>query len=578
MNLFEVANFYIDRIVNSSPKNSLNVVDQSRVKAMLLDKNTIGTISMCTTQSELLEHEIYLVDTIENQQRDVMRHLKCLVYVKPTDETIGLLVQELQNPKYGEYQIFFNNTVTKSQLERLAECDDLEVVNKVEEIFQDYQILNEDLFSLDMAASRLFSNHLVWDPHGLEDVTHGLVSLLLSLKVKPVIRYEAASRLSAKLGKEILYEIDKNEKILFDFPPVDSPPQLFILDRKNDPLTPLLQPWTYQSMINEYIGIKRNVVDLSKVPDLDPTLKQVVLSSKQDAFFHDTMYLNFGELGDKVKQYVSNYKNKTNSNSQINTIEDIKRFIEKFPEFKKLSGNVSKHMAIVGELDRQLQMKRIWDISEVEQNISVHADDSQDHQDLLKIMADPQIDSFYKMKLACINSLRSNNSTRISEIANALKQAVSPEDFNFYHQFNSLFNNGANRKAAGNEKEDLISELTKKFNHKGAHKADNVYMQHEPALSILLSEISRNKVSEEKYPSLGNANIRNAPQDVIIFFVGGVTFEEARVVHQFNEVFRKDGRRIRVVLGGTTVVSTSDYIKSCQDSGRQNTELNDLLL
>ena len=123
-------------------------------------------------------------------------------------------------------------------------------------------------------------------------------------------------------------------------------------------------------MINEYIGIKRNLVDLSNVPDIDPDLKQVVLSSKQDKFFKETMYMNFGDLGDKVKQYVTQYKSKTNITKQINTIEDIKEFMEKFPEFKKLSGNISKHMAIVSELDRQLQQKQIWELSELEQNIS----------------------------------------------------------------------------------------------------------------------------------------------------------------------------------------------------------------
>ena len=33
---------------------------------------------------------------------------------------------------------------------------------------------------------------------------------------------------------------------------------IFILDRRDDPITPLLNQFTYQAMIHELIGIKRN--------------------------------------------------------------------------------------------------------------------------------------------------------------------------------------------------------------------------------------------------------------------------------------------------------------------------------
>lgn len=575
MNLFSVADFYISRLVNSQARgHNSSLAEQNRIKALLLDKDTTSTISMCATQSELLNHEIYLVDTIENDNRDVMRHLRCLVYVKPTEETIQALLRELENPKYGDYHIFFNNTVSKSQLERLAEADSMECVSKVEEIFQDYFILNEDLFSFDMHPTNLFANELLWDEEGLAECTKSLTSLLLSLKLKPEIRYDAQSRLCAKLAQEVSYEVNHSEKTLFDFPISDSPPILVLLDRKTDPLTPLLQPWTYQSMINEYIGVKRNVVDLSKVPDIDKDLQKVTLSSKQDSFFRDTMYLNFGELGDKVKQYVVNYRDKTNSNSQINTVEDIKNFIEKYPEFRKLSGNVAKHMAIVGELDRQLQTGDIWEVSEVEQNLAVHKDDPEDFKDLIKVLQNPKIDKYYKLKLSCIYALRQgNNNAQLNEIVQILQsQPLFPvNDLNLFHKFRRMF--GQNQAADDSqarywERDDLLTELTKRFNSRMNSKnadSDNVYMQHIPKLSKLLTDFSKNKVSKEQLKTIeetetfkGGTN--GAPaQDIILFVVGGVTFEEARFVHEFNGTMKG---KMRVVLGGTSVISTHEYIDS----------------
>ncbi|CAI4468156.1 BAP_1a_G0016410.mRNA.1.CDS.1 [Saccharomyces cerevisiae] len=576
MNLFDVADFYINKIVTSQSKLSVaNVNEHQRIKVLLLDKNTTPTISLCATQSELLKHEIYLVERIENEQREVSRHLRCLVYVKPTEETLQHLLRELRNPRYGEYQIFFSNIVSKSQLERLAESDDLEAVTKVEEIFQDFFILNQDLFSFDLQPREFLSNKLVWSKGGLTKCTNSLVSVLLSLKIKPDIRYEGASKICERLAKEVSYEIGKNERTFFDFPVMDSTPVLLILDRNTDPITPLLQPWTYQSMINEYIGIKRNIVDLSKVPRIDKDLEKVTLSSKQDAFFRDTMYLNFGELGDKVKQYVTTYKDKTQTNSQINSIEDIKNFIEKYPEFRKLSGNVAKHMAIVGELDRQLKIKNIWEISEIEQNLSAHDANEEDFSDLIKLLQNEAVDKYYKLKLACIYSLNNQTSSdKIRQLVEVLSQQLPPEDVNFFHRFKSLFSRQDKMTQSNHDKDDILTELARRFNSRMNSKsntAENVYMQHIPEISSLLTDLSKNALSRDRFKEIdtqghrviGNQQSKDIPQDVILFVIGGVTYEEARLVHDFNGTMNN---RMRVVLGGTSILSTKGYMDSIRSA------------
>lgn len=582
MNLFDVAHVYIDRIINSKSKAGVGEINErSRIKALLLDKDTKSTISMCSTQSELLHNDIFLIDTIENQQRDIERHLRCLVYVKPTDESIDYLVKELRNPKYGDYHLFFSNLVSKAQLERLAEADDMEAVSKVEEIFQDYYILNEDLFSFDMPPAELtINNSGVWDEYNLATCRESLLSVLLSLKIKPDIKYETNSKLCSKLANEIANSIQKNEKALFDFPAMDVPPLLILIDRKNDPLTPLLQPWTYQSMINEYIGLRRNVVDLSNIPDIEKDLQQVTLSSMQDKFFYETMYMNFGELGDKVKNYVDAYKMKSQSNSKINTIEDIKNFIEKYPEFRKLSGNVSKHMTIVGELDKQLRARKIWEISEIEQNLSVHKDNNEDFQSLLGLLREPSIDSFYKVKLACIYITRHYDlQDKFDQLIREMSNVVDQGQINFLHRFRKLITDvhqhgsSSTSSESENKKDDLLSELAKKFNTRMASRGilntaqskaeNNVYMQHIPDVSSMLAHLSKAGIPNDKYTSVkintGYSNESKAAKDVVIFVVGGVTYEEARFVHQFNDTMKN---KIRVVLGGTSILSTKDYMEA----------------
>lgn len=170
----------------------------------------------------------------------------------------------------------FSNIIKKSSLERLAEADDHEVVRAVQEYFADYLIVNPDLMSLDIGPPRQriwtgSGSPDQWNPDTLQRSTEGVLALLLSLKKKPLIRYQKSSNLAKKLATEVRYSITQEDQ-LFDFRKTDTPPILLIVDRRDDPVTPLLTQWTYQAMVHELLGIHAGRVSLKEVPDIRPEL------------------------------------------------------------------------------------------------------------------------------------------------------------------------------------------------------------------------------------------------------------------------------------------------------------------
>ena len=73
---------------------------------------------------------------------------------------------------------------------------------------------------------------------------------------------------------------------------------------------------------------------------------------------------------------------------------------------------------------------------------------------------------------------------------------------------------------------------------KGLKGIENVYMQHAPHLSRTLENLFKGKLRDASYPFIEGAGINaglQRPQDVIIFIIGGATFEEARTVALLNE-------------------------------------------
>lgn len=102
------------------------------------------------------------------------------------------------------------------------------------------------------------------------------------------------------------------------------------------------------------------------------TLQEVTLTTSTDPFFQAHHLATFGDLGTALKSYVQSYQSHSlaNNPSAIQSITDMKRFVEEYPEFRKLGGNVSKHVAIVGELSRLVERDKMLDLGEVEQGLA----------------------------------------------------------------------------------------------------------------------------------------------------------------------------------------------------------------
>ena len=93
------------------------------------------------------------------------------------------------------------------------------------------------------------------------------------------------------------------------------------------------------------------------------------MTTATDPFFQAHYLDTFGDLGTNLREYVQSYQSRSlaQSPAAINSISDMKRFIEEYPEFRKLGGNVSKHVALVEELSRLVGKHKLLELGEIEQ-------------------------------------------------------------------------------------------------------------------------------------------------------------------------------------------------------------------
>lgn len=283
------------------------------------------------------------------------------------------------------------------------------------------------------------------------------------------------------------------------------------------------------------------------------------------------MYLNFGDLGQNAKDYVEQFASKQASGQKLDSIEDMKRFVEEYPEFRRLSGNVTKHVTLVGELSRRVESDHLLDVSELEQSLACNDNHSQDVKTLQTLIKDPVVPAANKLRLVAIYALRYHNHTNnatpalldlLAVAGNISRHRINliPKLLSYAH---SLQPNAQNSGIPDLfQPSSIFSEARSRLN-RGLRGVENVYTQHTPRLESTLQDLIKGRLNMNAYPFVeGGGQTRDKPQDIIVFMVGGTTYEEAKMIAQVNA----SSPGIRVVLAGTGVQNSTSFLEEVEEA------------
>lgn len=285
------------------------------------------------------------------------------------------------------------------------------------------------------------------------------------------------------------------------------------------------------------------------------------------------MYLNFGDLGQNAKDYVEQFAAKQQSGHKLESIDDMKRFVEDYPEFRRLSGNVTKHVTLVTELSRRVGTDNLLDVSELEQSLACNDNHNADLKILQTLIQSPTVPANNKFRLVAIYALR--YATHPSNSTPALMDLLSVAGNLSRHRINILpklltyaqsLQNTANSSGVAADlftpAQSIFSGARDRFN-RGLRGVENVYTQHSPRLATVLQDLLKGKLRETSHPFVeGGGATRDKPQDVVVFIVGGATYEEARLVAQINS----GTQGVRVVLGGTSVLNSEAFLDEVEEA------------
>lgn len=149
-------------------------------------------------------------------------------------------------------------------------------------------------------------------------------------------------------------------------------------------------------MLHEHLTINNGRVTVASSSLQKSASTEVTLNTDFDAFYAANRFKNFGDLGANIKDQVTALNEKHSTTSNFESIEQMKAFVEAYPEFQKFGNNVTKHVGLVSELSNRIKLGGLLEISEIEQSLAC----SDSHT------------SHFKVKIRYFNPVSSNN-TRI---------------------------------------------------------------------------------------------------------------------------------------------------------------------
>lgn len=453
----------------------------------------------------------------------------------------------------------FSNAIKNQHVERLAEADQLELVKDIKEYYADYQAIDSNHFSFELG--RVTGEQInSWDRRQFSRCKEQLLALLLSVKKRPIIRYDRASCMATKLADEVMHAI-KHESAsgLFDFGGAEAgTPVLLVLDRRSDLVTPLLLQVTYQALLHDMFGIASGCVDIRHFLYADeaapallgPAKKAFNVVPGQDSFFAENLHTSFGAVGTNLQRIVSDLQARSAASGKTNGLESlagIKRFLEDYPQMMKMNAVVGKHMEIT-EMVWQLTTKHaMLAVCEAEQAI---VEGRFSLQELAELASSAEVLRPLRFKLALLYALVHS------------KKA----DFNLLRFCDVV-------RSAGIPDADLeLIDFVIKFAHTdtqpsalpavlGTREDSNVYTQHIPPVLSLVDQLLRAKLPAPAYPTLHTdprdaalASQQQPIRDVIVFIIGGTTFEEACHLKRYTEKLQPT---VNIVLGGTRVLNST---------------------
>jgi hypothetical protein len=294
----------------------------------------------------------------------------------------------------------------------------------------------------------------------------------------------------------------------------------------------------------------------------DPS-KSIVLDERTDEFFAANLFASYGNLGEALSGLTQRVKTQHIDVKEIKDVDGLKKFIHNYPLFQKQQTIAAKHAGVLSDISSVVKSEQLIRVAPIEQQIATQNDQSAHLQAVLDMIRDTTATDQNALRFAMLYALHYENESRAdidrikqelaarpggAKLCAALQRFVGFAGERFRRQL-PLFATKTLLKMAQN----LIGIDRDKFS------------LYQPALAGLLQRLAGGVKKDAQFAAMYQL-VRNMPEvaepkRVIVFYIGGITYEEARLAYEAAVKPPTGVAPLDVIVGGTAVHNMRTFVQ-----------------
>ncbi|CCK67956.1 syntaxin-binding protein KNAG_0A02670 [Huiozyma naganishii CBS 8797] len=377
-------------------------------KVLVLDARSTAIVSSVLRVNDLLRAGV-TVHALIQQDRPALSDVPAVYFLSPTENNIGMLVQDIKDDKYAEYYVNFTSTLSRDLLESFAkQVSTTGKADRVKQVFDqylDFVVTEPELFSLEIRNAYSQLNNVVATEETIttlcDQIAEGLFNTVMTSGSIPIIRAPkggpaemVAEKLGAQLRDYVINTKSASSSAAGGMPGVDSLERcvLILLDRNIDFASMFAHTWAYQCFLFDVFKLSRNTLTIQTASDTKTAGGEGEdskgLVTKQydieptDFFWLQNAYLPFTQATENLEAALNQYKaealeitKKTgvtdlsdldpNSGNDTVQIQDV---VNKLPELTARKKILDAHFNILSTVITELGKKKLDTFFELEQD------------------------------------------------------------------------------------------------------------------------------------------------------------------------------------------------------------------
>mmetsp|Transcript_18585 Transcript_18585/g.29497 ORF Transcript_18585/g.29497 Transcript_18585/m.29497 type:complete len:625 (+) Transcript_18585:61-1935(+) len=590
---------------------------QSKMKkpytVIVADDTTIKILHHCFKMHELNELDVGVVLNVKFNRERVK--VSPIYFLSSNVDSAKMMCADYSNPKETKYaapvHVYFNSKVSKKIIDLVKGENIRKYMKTFTEIQNDFLVLEQRVFSF--YGGRTSFNDLYVNTQNRSDElaqrAQQLIGLCLALEEDPAIRYSTNGRDAKTFAELFNSSFNDTKSSLKQWSPNPQSSVLLILDRRDDPLTPFMHSLSFQPMVFDLLhddilengakirGLKEDGGggggDGNTRPMPDES-DQIWIKYRHD-FIGEVVQKLPKQFNDWQKENnVAQLKRKTKdkeSSSNVKT-KDLISAARDMPQYQKLVKQFTTNIGMASKVMNIFKNSSLRDVIQLEQDMATGIDEdakkvdrTQMQKQFSELLVNENVDQQIKLRAFMLYVI-SQGGMKPEQRKTLLKQSNFDSDtedviVNLGALGVSLTAQKPGQQSGGNKTYwKKVAEIAKKKSETTSIIRHTSYLEW-----VLTSQLSE-KLSEDDFkwinkpsaskksgaPKSYRKHKKNQNDDengllaqgsggakgprYIVYFLGGVSYEELKVCYEFSQQNDVD-----IFVGSTLIYSPQEYLQ-----------------